>query len=76
MAKIIAGEDLIESIKTMELFTFSEIEILEVGRETEGLEESFKNVIAFNQTHHTFLKTPNTLMYLYVLHTYQTNPQQ
>jgi len=49
VAKIVAGEDLIESIKAMELFTFSEIEILEVGKDTEGLEESFKNVIAFNQ---------------------------
>jgi type IV pilus assembly protein PilC len=47
--KIISGEDLIMSIREMKLFTYSEIEILEVGRETEGLEEAFRNVVSFNE---------------------------
>ena len=72
VAKIVAGEDLIESIKAMELFTFSEIEILEVGRETEGLEESFKNVIAFNQNDlnhriHILKETLNLLVLVFMV---------
>ena len=47
--KIVAGEDLIQSMRDMKLFTYSEIEILEVGKETEGLEEAFRNVVSFNE---------------------------
>lgn len=47
--KIVAGEDLIMSIRDMKLFTYSEIEILEVGKETEGLEDAFRNVVSFNE---------------------------
>ena len=56
--KIAEGEDLIKSIRSMELFTYSELEILEVGREAENLEESFNNVVAFNRnelSHRAFL---------------------
>ncbi|MBT4884688.1 MAG: hypothetical protein HON55_00875 [Legionellales bacterium] len=72
VAKIVAGEDLIESIKTMELFTFSEIEILEVGKQTEALEESFKNVIAFNQNDlkhriHILKETLNLLVLVFMV---------
>lgn len=47
--KITAGEDLVTSLRDIKLFTYSEIEILEVGKATEGLEEAFSNVVSFNE---------------------------
>ena len=42
----------------MNLFTFSELEILDVGQESENLKESFKNMVEFNRKellHRVFL---------------------
>ena len=56
--RIEEGEDLVVSIRSMNLFTFSELEILDVGQEAESLEESFKNMVEFNRkelSHRVFL---------------------
>ena len=56
--KIVEGEELVSSIRKMNLFTYSELEILEVGCEAENLEDSFKNMVEFNRkelSHRAFL---------------------
>lgn len=68
--KIAEGADLISSIRGMNLYTYSEIEILEVGREAESLESSFDNMVDFNRkelSHRVFLLKEGLNLFILVI---------